>query len=99
MTNNQQPSPIALELMGVIKLRENKKGAAVVLPSEIFACLLGMGYQRPNEKLDIQQRAKEFVTTVRQLLVRTKAKSPSYDQIIHVMNQLGYVRATAVSSS
>ena len=94
-TPPQGYSAEAVELMGVMKLREKKTGQAVKRPGEIFACLLAMGYQREGEKMNIQQRAKQFVEAVRDMLVAAKRRSPSYDEVLQTINQLGYTRSLA----
>ena len=92
-TPAQSYSAEAVELMGVMKLREKKTGQPVKQPGEIFACLLAMGFQREGEKLDVQQRAKQFVGKVREMLVLTNRRSPSYDEVLRTMTQLGYTRS------
>ena len=92
-TPAQEYSAEAVELMGVMKLREQKTGKPVKQPGEIFACLLAMGYQRQNEKMNVQQRAKQFVAKVREVLVLTNRRSPSYDEVLRAMTQLGYTRS------
>jgi len=92
-TPPQQYSAEAVELMGVMKLRQQKTGNSVKKPGEIFACLLAMGFQRQDEKMNVQQRAQQFVGKVRELLVLTNRRSPSYDEVLRTMAQLGYVRS------
>ena len=92
-TPPQGYSAEAVELMGVMKLREKKTGQPVKQPGEIFACLLAMGYQREGETMDVQQRAKQFVGKVRELLVTNNRRSPSYDELLQAMSQLGYTRS------
>ena len=92
-TPPQKVSAQAVEFMGVMKLREKKTGKPVTQPGEIFACLMAMGFQRSGETLPMQQRAKEFVQKVRENLVAANRRSPSYDEILQVMAQLGYTRA------
>lgn len=92
-TPAQDYSAEAVELMGVMKLREQKTGTPVKQPGEIFACLLAMGYQRQDETMDVQQRAQQFVAKVRDLLVTTNRRSPSYDEVLRTMGQLGYTRS------
>ena len=94
-TPPQSCSAQGVELQGVLKLRERKTGRRVTRPGEIFACLMAMGYQRDGEKLPMQQRAKQFVEKVRDLLVMTNRRSPSYDELLRVMTQLGYTRTLA----
>ena len=82
----------SVELMKAIQVREQVKGSRVTQPGEVFAILLGMGYKR-DDQMDIQAQAREFVGRVRS---QSKGKqSPSYDQIIATMKQLGYSRAVA----
>ena len=94
-----QPTPAqgysaeAVELMGVMKLREQKTGKPVKQPGEIFACLLAMGYQRQDEKMTVQQRAQQFVGKVRDLLVTNNRRSPSYDELLQTISELGYTRS------
>ena len=94
-TPTQEYSADAVELMGVMNLREKKTGKPVDKPGEIFACLMAMGFQRQDEKMPIQQRAKQFVDQVRAELVASKRRSPSYDQVLQAMSKLGYARPTA----
>jgi len=94
-TPNQAVSREAVELMGVMKLRERKTGKPVKQPGEIFACLMAMGYRREGETMQVQQRAVQFVETVRERLVQTKRRNPSYNELLQVMTQLGYQRAAA----
>ncbi len=98
-TPPQKVSAEAVELMGVMKLREQKTGQPVKQPGEIFACLLAMGYQRANESMDVQQRAKQFVGRVREELVKGNRRSPSYDQILQAMTSLGYTRPTEAKAN
>jgi len=92
-TPAQDYSAEAVELMGAMKLREQKTGAPIKQPSEIFACLLAMGYQRQGETMDVQQRAQQFVAKVRDLLVTANRRSPYYDEVLRTMGQLGYTRS------
>lgn len=94
-TPPQKCSAEGIELQGVMKLRERKTGRPVSRPGEIFACLLAMGFRRENEKMAIQQRAMQFVGKVRELLVVTNRRSPSYDELLRTMSQLGYTRSLA----
>lgn len=94
-TSPQNYSAQAVELMGVMKLRQKKSGKPVTKPGEIFACLLAMGFQREDEKMTVQQRAKQFVEAVREFLVATNRRSPSYDEVLRVISQLGYTRSLA----
>lgn len=84
----------AVELMRAIKVREYSKGGPVTQPGEVFAVLLGMGYKRDDD-MDIQSRAREFVGQVRQLLAADKRQVPGYDEVLGVMNYLGYSRTLA----
>ena len=94
-TPPQRCSAEGVELQGVMKLRERKTGKPVTQPGEIFACLLAMGFKREGEKMPIQQRAMQFVGKVRELLVLTNRRSPSYDELLRTMGQLGYTRSLA----
>ena len=94
-TPPQGNSAQAVELQGVMKLRQKKTGRPVAQPGEIFACLLAMGYQREGETMPLQQRAKQFVAKVREMLVAANRRSPSYDELLGVMTQLGYTRTLA----
>ena len=95
-TPPQKCSAAGVELQGVMKLRERKTGKPVTKPGEVFACLLAMGYKREGEKMPVQQRAMQFVSKVRELLVLTNRRSPSYDEVLRTMGQLGYTRSLAV---
>ena len=92
-TPDQEYSAEAVELMGVMKLREQKTGKPVKQPGEIFACLLAMGYQRQDETMNVQQRAQQFVGKVRETLVAANRRSPSYDELLQAISQLGYTRS------
>ena len=92
-TPAQEYSAEAVELMGVMKLREQKTGKPVKQPGEIFACLLAMGYQRQDETMTVEQRAQQFVGKVRDLLVSKNRRSPSYDELLQAISQLGYTRS------
>ncbi len=92
-----EPQPYseeAIKLMRAIRVREYTKGGPVTTPGEVFAILLGMGYKRGDD-MDIQSRAKEFVGHVQQLLVAEDRREPSYDEVLGVMNKLGYSRSMA----
>jgi hypothetical protein len=78
--------------MQAIRLCEQTTANAVTTPGEVFAVLLGMGYTRADQ-MDIQSKAGEFVTSVRNRLTTAGRKSPSYDEVLSVMNELGYSRA------
>ena len=56
---------------------------------------MAMGYKREGEKMPIQQRAMQFIGKVREMLVLTNRKSPSYDELLRTLSQLGYTRSLA----
>ena len=85
----------AVELMRAISFRETHTGESVKKPFDVFNVLVEeLGFQRSQEA-DRRALAKEFVTAVRRQLIAKKRRSPSYDEVLEVMRQLGYERSDA----
>ncbi len=85
-------SPEAHELAKLVQRRELFSGTPVRSPGEMFAVLLAMGFKR-GDRLDVQSRAREFVTHMRQVLQAEDNRKATLDELIDMMAYLGYTRA------
>ena len=87
----------AVELMKAIAAREIRGGESVTQPAQVFFILTNdLGFER-DDGADNESRVREFITEVRTRLVESNRRSPSYNEVLDMMRELGYVRNAVVN--
>lgn len=87
----------AVELMKAIAAREIRGGESVTQPAQVFYILTNdLGFERDDDQ-DMDARVREFITEVRTRLVESNRRSPSYNEVLEMMRELGYTRNAVVN--
>ncbi len=82
----------AIELMRHLSQLHRDEDRPATDPTLVFTVLTEkMGYYRTDGTIDDSQ-VEEFVDSVRAFLSRAKRNTPTYDEVLATMRELGYSR-------